>query len=191
MSFELEHWTNPRNTIANVYKDNDMSYTIHGIKSAMNFMKLLDVNLSQLSDKSILDYGCGTAKNLRPLTYIFNECVGYDPVKECIEAGNEENTYINKKVPGFDRKVELLDLAKLKLTYDLNTLVDKTFDYVIAIDVFQHLDSASSKIAIDNMLEKTKSGGYCLFNMTGSETFIPKEYKSRVVKKNAYIIIKK
>lgn len=163
MTFSLEHWKKPRKTIACVYADNDMAYTTHGIKCAWIILDLIDKKPSELKDKFILDYGCGTGKNLRALHYNFAKAHGYDPVKECISVGQYEIKDINKPVPNFSKKIPLLK-DNLFLTSNINDIINNRYDYIFCQDVIQHLTSSQITKAIMNICQMLKQGGNAYIN---------------------------
>jgi 2-polyprenyl-3-methyl-5-hydroxy-6-metoxy-1,4-benzoquinol methylase len=196
MAFDLKHWSNPRNTIANIYKDNDMAYVTHGVMCAYEILLLINEKPLDLKNKTILDYGCGTGKNTRAIHYFFKKAVGYDPVKECINEAHKEFNNINKPILGLPDKIDLLRKNVLYFTDDISTIIGTEFDYVFANNVIEHLTGEEQITAIDNMLKMCKRGGKVIFN-----TFIEKSknviesYKAKkeiIITSNFgyYIIIK-
>ena len=164
MAFDLEHWDNPRETIATVYKNNDMAYATHGIFCAYEILKILDKKPSELKNKTCLDYGCGTGKNTRAIQYFFANSVGYDPVDSCIVYAHEEFNNIIKHVPGFPSKLNLLNPATLQFTSKLEDIINIEFDVTFANNVIEHLTHEEQMVAINNMLKMTKTGGVVIFN---------------------------
>lgn len=169
MTFPLEHWKNPRQTIACVYADNDMAYVTHGIKCAWTILDIIDKKPSELKNKSILDYGCGTGKNLRALHYNFNIAHGYDPVKECIEVGQYEIKDINKPVPNFQRKIPLLK-DDLFLTSNLQDIINNRYNYIFCQDVIQHLNRSQIEDVVQNICQMLEQSGTAYINGPKSET---------------------
>lgn len=161
--FSLEHWKNPRQTIACVYADNDMAYVTHGIKCAWIILELINEKPSELKSKTILDYGCGTGKNVRALHYYFRKAHGYDPVKECINVGHHEIRDINKPVPKFPKKKPLLQ-DNLFLTSNINDVINTRYDYIICQDVIQHLNEKHMKVVVENICQMLDAGGKAYIN---------------------------
>ena len=164
MAFNLEHWDNPRETITNVYKDNDMAYATHGIFCAYEILKILDKKPSELITKTCLDYGCGTGKNTRAIHYFFANSIGYDPVEGCIAHALGEFNNIIKPVPGFPDKLSLLNPGNLQFYANLNDVINIEHDVTFANNVIEHLPHEEQMTAISNMLKMTKTGGVVIFN---------------------------
>ena len=164
MAFNLEHWDNPRETIATVYKNNDMAYATHGILCAYEILKILDKKPSELKNKTCLDYGCGTGKNTRAIQYFFANSVGYDPVDSCIVYAHREFNTIIKHEPAFPDKLNLLDPATLQFTSKLKDIINTEYDVTFAHNVIEHLSHDEQMEAVNNMLKMTREGGTVIFN---------------------------
>ena len=148
MAFTKEHWKEPRNTISNDLKNNDFAYISHGAKQFTDLLKLINKPVNELSNKSFLDFGCGTGRINRLSTYVFKESFGYDPVTECIDEAIKELELTN-------REVSLIDSSKLIQTNTFEDIPKKYFDYISSMNVFEHL---TKPIAIKTMDEVI----YCL-----------------------------
>lgn len=131
MVFDLSHWNNPRNTIGSSSKHppNDMEYTLMGCWFMIEILNFLDMTIDSLSDKTILDYGCGTGRVSRPLSFVFNKIFAYDPNKQCIKQAVEETS----KCRPFDRT------KKIKFCNNVINFKDERFDVVLVCQVLQHL----------------------------------------------------
>lgn len=123
MPFSLEHWKNPRKAIATKYEKNDICYATHGAQLAFEVLQMLDLPLSESRKKTILDYGCGTGRVSRILSYAFLQVYGYDPVYECIDLA----------------KTECNPLQFPYVAYTCNLLDIKKADYCCSINVIEHL----------------------------------------------------
>jgi len=193
MSFKLEHWENPRKTIATVYEDNDMAYVTHGIKCAYIVIDLIDEKPSLLKDRSILEYGCGTGKNLRAIHYYFKHAVGYDPVSQCIVEANKEKTYINAPHPSFPTNEALLK-ANMLFTTNLADIHLQKWDYIYCQDVIQHLNVEDALFAINNILDLLAEGGKAYINLPATRASLFDSFnikKSTSEKFGHYIILEK
>lgn len=189
MTFKLEHWSNPRKTIASVYEDNDMAYSLHGTKCATDTIKALDLKPSELGKMSILDYGCGTGKNLRAIQYFFKECVGYDPSENCIKLCKSEQAYINQPVPDFPKKKPLVQENKMFYSHNFNEISGRKFDVIQCHDVLQHLDYDKCVEAYNNMYSVLNEEGYLILNISKAKNirFYEKYLKDARIFENYFI----
>lgn len=135
MPFPLNHWKDPRGTIACKFKGNDMEYATHGAFQSLIFLANLGIRLDQLSEATVLDYGCGTGRIARPLTAIFKKVYAYDPVPECIETGKKECAQ--------------LEFPNLVMTSDLSEIPE--VDYALSVSVIEHLIDSDAQVMIANL----------------------------------------
>jgi len=142
MVFDLDHWRSPRSTIACKFQKNDIAYATHGAQIAMEAIRMLNLKPSVAREMSVLDYGCGTARASRVLSYAFREVWAYDPVEECIAEGQRE-------CPG-------LSFPNLHLTSHLNDV--QSCDLAVSMNVIEHLDDAAASIMIANLRSKVPNG---------------------------------
>src|ERR1700757_103894 len=91
MSFDLNHWNNPRAAIATKYMNNDFAYVTRGANTALYVLEAFDLKPSEAKKMTILDYGCGTGRASFFLSRIFGKVIGYDPNKHCLEEAHKEN----------------------------------------------------------------------------------------------------
>jgi len=142
-------WRYPRDTIAQVYKDNDYGYVFHAGMLFVEFLMASGVTALDLKGTRILDYGCGTGRVARFLSLTGARVVGFDPTQECIAEASVEGT----KAPPTSRVPE-------KFTSDFSE-VSGEFDIAICINVLAHLTQADQDIAINNIVASLKENGVC------------------------------
>ncbi len=142
-------WRYPRDTIAQVYKDNDYGYVFHAGMLFIEFLFASGISAQDLKGVKILDYGCGTGRVSRFLALTGAKVVGYDPTEECIlEAANE-----GEKTPPTSRVPE-------KFTSDFSE-VGNEFNIVICINVLAHLSQVDQDLAINNIILSLAENGVC------------------------------
>src|SRR5208283_3179326 len=90
MTFPLDHWRDPRATIATRYQKSDIDYITHGGLVAMEVVRGLQIPPDRAGRMTLLDFGCGTGRISRILAGYFGKVIAYDPVQECIEVGKKE-----------------------------------------------------------------------------------------------------
>jgi 2-polyprenyl-3-methyl-5-hydroxy-6-metoxy-1,4-benzoquinol methylase len=139
----LEYWIDPRGSIANRYKDDDIAYATSGMRDVATILRYAERSLTELKECRILEYGCGTGRVARPLTFFFKEVVGYDPVSECVETAKKECS------------------MPLKNLVYVESLVDITpnFEYTCSVNVLEHLSYDDACKAIHQMIRYTRPGG--------------------------------
>jgi len=105
------------------------------------FDKQLALGLAQFfkkeSAESVVDFGCGTGEYVKLLNDSEIECMGYD--------GNPDSAKISGGI------VKVLDLSQ---PFHL----DKSFDWVLSIEVGEHLPKEYEKTFIENLHRHNKKG---------------------------------
>jgi 2-polyprenyl-3-methyl-5-hydroxy-6-metoxy-1,4-benzoquinol methylase len=146
-------WNKPRTQIATIYANNDMAYILHGTKVIAELLRAIDERPSLLKSKTILDYGCGTGRITKGLSFIFKKAVGYDPSEECIEEHENEMKKIN---------AENILIKPLLITTDLNEVSKEKYDYICCVNVLEHLGKNSCRFALENIANMLKSDGFAI-----------------------------
>lgn len=138
MTFDLNHWRNPRATIATSLRGNDLAYATHGALQVGAMLR----TLGQLpaATATLLDYGCGTGRIGRCATSLFSNVHGYDPVPECIAVGMKEASPINP--------------PNLALTSDWSTVPE--CDNGMSVNVMEHLTPEAQRVMIEHLREKVR-----------------------------------
>ena len=149
MAFNLDHWRNPRGTIANNFRKHDIEYATHGAVEALKILKFTDFSIQDMAKMTILDYGCGTGRMARPLTALFKHVYAYDPVKECIQEGLKECGGMKFK--------------NLTLTHDF-TQIPKV-DFAISISVMEHLTDEDANVMIANLSKVVQGPTAILYSL--------------------------
>ena len=143
MTFGLEHWRKPRQTIATRYKDDDISYATHGGLIAMECVRRLDIPGKRAASMHLLDYGCGTGRMARVLSGYFAKVTAFDPVSECIAEGIKECSIPIHNIVYTDRSDHLLP---------------STFDVVVSVNVIEHLNGSDQHTMLENIRRVAKPG---------------------------------
>lgn len=133
--FGLDHWRNPREAIANKFKDNDIAYATQGAIEAIKIVKATGLSFIEMENLSALDYGCGTGRTARILSQFFRSVTGYDPVVECVNTAKVE-------CPGVDFN---------NLSYISDFDFSKKYDVAFCLNVIEHLDQDASLVLINNL----------------------------------------
>lgn len=149
MSFPIDHWKNPRKTIATKFQFNDIAYATHGAIIAMEGFEAINLPPSELKKMTLLDYGCGTGRASRVFSRIFGRVIGYDPVKECIDLANTECADMS--------------FPNLSFTTDINEVPE--CDIAVSINVIEHLDWNASKEMINNLKTKVAGTSYIWYSV--------------------------
>lgn len=136
MGVPLSHWSRPRDTIACRHKDDDFAYCLHGAHSAALALQYFDYKPSELRQKTLIDYGCGTGRISRVFAAYFASVVAYDPNPECIDEAHLECPQIA--------------IPNLTLT---NTLPYGGFDCLVSINVLEHLDGKEAEKFMADIME--------------------------------------
>lgn len=142
-------WRYPRDTIAQVYKDNDYGYIFHGGMLFVEFLRAYNKNMNELRGKKILDYGCGTGRVSRFLALTGAQVYGYDPTPECVAEADNESL-----------KVPPTSLKPVQFTCDFSQVGDE-FDIAVCINVLSHLTMENQDLAIRNIVGSLKENGTC------------------------------
>jgi 2-polyprenyl-3-methyl-5-hydroxy-6-metoxy-1,4-benzoquinol methylase len=148
MTYDLDHWRNPRKTIATIHQHNDIAYATHGAKTAIEVIRGLDIPYDKAKVMRLLDYGCGTGRIARVLTSWFGHVTAYDPVPECIALARTE-------CPG-------INFHTLTLISSLENLQTGWFDTCCSINVMEHLTEIDQQTMISNVRRLLKPGGSLL-----------------------------
>ncbi len=149
MSFGLDHWRNPRATIAGNLRKLDMEYATHGAVEAFKILKLTDFSVPQMMQMKVLDYGCGTGRMARPLTGLFKRVYGYDPVRECIREG--------------ERECQGLKFPTLTLTNNFKDI--PKVDFAVSISVIEHLSDDDANVMIANLASVVEGKTAILYSL--------------------------
>jgi len=140
MAFNLDHWNNPRGSIANKYVDNDFAYVTRGANIALYILQKFDLKPSEAKKLTVLDYGCGTGRASLFLTSIFGKVVGYDPNTFCIAEAFNENTKSDAKP------------SNLILTSSIDEV--PLCDLAFSTNVIEHLNHDDAKVMVENLRQK-------------------------------------
>lgn len=177
MAFPLEHWNNPRHTIASRYEDNDFAYVTHGAKCAMQVLTHCNILASEAKHMTILDYGCGTGRTALFLSYYFGKVIGYDPNEYCIQEALKEN--------------EKSDVRKgnLIFTSDLKTVPKCHLAY--SINVIEHLPRDTAFEMIANLKEKVNDYSLLWYSPKRNKLLEPYIISSPWDADNKHILIDK
>lgn len=134
MPFPLDHWRNPRGTIANAHQHDDMAYMLHGAQMAALALKFLDLRPSMTNAMTCLDYGCGTGRIARVLAGHFRHVYAYDPQPACMDAARKECSAI--KIP------------------NLMFALPERADVAVCVNVLEHLDADRCAEAVAEMMAR-------------------------------------
>lgn len=156
MTFKLDHWRNPRATIASNLRRHDIEYATHGAIEALKILKFTNLSIQEMSKMTILDYGCGTGRMARPLTALFKHVYAYDPVAECIQEGQKE--------------CGLLKFKNLTMTSDFNAI--PKVDFAISINVIEHLTDADANVMIANLAKVVQGPTAILYSLAKNKNVI-------------------
>lgn len=149
MAFTKSHWQNPRATIATNFQHKDMEYATHGAIEALKILKYTDYSIQQMSQMTVLDYGCGTGRMARPLTALFKHVYAYDPVLECIVQGK--------------RECKGMQFRNLTMTNDINQIPQ--VDFAISISVIEHLSDDDANLMIADLAKLVNGPTAILYSL--------------------------
>jgi 2-polyprenyl-3-methyl-5-hydroxy-6-metoxy-1,4-benzoquinol methylase len=137
-------WADP---VANIgWRREPMVYSMMGVRLARNILRDLPFTLEQMAAKDVLDYGCGTGRVARPLSFFFRSVTGYDPSPEAVMLAGAEC-----------RPVETMTFENLHYVSSVPT---GTWDVVVCCHVLEHLtDEAECREAWRNICAALKPGG--------------------------------
>ena len=130
----LEHWRDPRGTIACRHKANDFAYALHGAQMAAYVLRYLDLRPSELRGMTCLDYGCGTGRIARVLASHFGQVYAYDPQSACMEEAAKECP-----------EIPIPNLALVRQPVPA--------DVAVSVNVLEHLDDERAEFALSTMLQ--------------------------------------
>lgn len=168
MAFTLEHWRNPRRTIATRFEKNDMSYATHGAIMALEALAAIDLPISITKEMTILDYGCGTGRISRILSKAFKHVYAYDPVRECIDLA----------------RTECIGLDFPNITYYTNINDIPETDIAVSINVIEHLDEKSSNQMLLNLKNKVLGFSYIWYSSRRNTNLLAKYLPEETKKQN-------
>lgn len=140
MAFKLDHWNNPRGSIANKYVDNDFAYVTRGANIALYVLQKFDLKPSEAKKMTILDYGCGTGRASLFLSSIFGKVVGYDPNTYCISEAFKENLKADSKPSNLILTSSIYEVPVCDLAFSTN--------------VIEHLNDDDARIMMDYLSQK-------------------------------------
>lgn len=170
MAYELNHWNNPRGSIANKYVSNDFAYVSRGANIALYILKEFNITPSDAKNMTVLDYGCGTGRAAAFLSLIFGKSIGYDPNLFCIKEAHIENEKSDLKLPN------------LVLTSEWSKV--PTCDICFSTNVIEHLDIPQADIMITNIKEKVSGKSllwYSPINNPSLKPYIVGDWESKVL----------
>lgn len=178
MAYDLNHWNNPRASIATKYNNNDFAYVTRGAMIAFEVMRRFDIKPSEAKEMTILDYGCGTGRAAMFLSFWFKQSIGFDPNRHCIVEANKENqkSDVNPK--------------NLLLTSTFSDV--PTCDIAFSTNVIEHLNEHDQNVMIRNLKKGVIGDTLLWYAPTNNPTLEPyiltAEWKDRLsVAKNAAI----
>lgn len=160
MAFDLNHWNNPRGSIANKYINNDFAYVSRGANIAFYILQKFNITPEEAKHMSVLDYGCGTGRAAAFLSLIFGKSIGYDPNAFCIKTAHEENVKSDMKLPN------------LTLTTNIDEV--PMCDIAFSTNVIEHLNPNDASVMIENL--KRKVSGKTLLWYSPSRNKILEKY---------------
>lgn len=137
MAFDLDHWNNPRGSIANKHVNNDFAYVSRGANIATYVMNAFDIKPSEAKNMTVIDYGCGTGRGAAFLSLVFGKVIGYDPNHNCIRVAHEENQKSDIKFPN------------LILTTNINEVPNA--DIAFSTNVIEHLNDHDAAVMVNNI----------------------------------------
>jgi 2-polyprenyl-3-methyl-5-hydroxy-6-metoxy-1,4-benzoquinol methylase len=146
-------WRQGRRVIANRYEGNDFGYVLHAAKVVADVLNLINVPLPDLKGKRVLDYGAGTGRIAKVLSFFFKEAVAYDPIKE-LARDNAWELLKSNVVAGTD-----LVGINYKYTNDLSDIIPGSFDYAVCVSVLEHLTAQEQYVLLKNIKASLKVGG--------------------------------
>lgn len=156
MTYKLDHWNNPRASIATKYQSNDAAYFSRGANIAIYILKKFDIKPSEAEKLSILDYGCGTGRGAAFCSLFFGNTFGYDPNKFCIAEAHKENIKSD------------ISYKNLLLTHDIHQIQE--CDIAFSTNVIEHLDIKDQLIMIENLKQKVKGKTLLWYSPERNET---------------------
>ena len=150
--FPLSHWK--RETISTGL--NSLQYQLHGIYNALLVLEHSGFTPNGAKSSSVLDFGCGTGKVSRVLSFIFGNVVGYDPAHSCITAA------LTECKPWATCPMD-------NLTYVDRLPQDALFDCICSINVVEHLGDSGAVQAFSEMEALLRPGGVLVIWVSGAK----------------------
>lgn len=148
-------WKKGRKAIAAPYVNDDLAYATAGIWFAAKIIRVLNLLPENVKRMRMLDYGCGTGKVTRALSYFFGSTVGFDPVEECISVARKETA----------RCADLTGLGQLAFTSSMDFAgAKKSFDVVVSTDVLPTIPMDDCRTACGRIGTILKDGGLLVAN---------------------------
>jgi 2-polyprenyl-6-hydroxyphenyl methylase / 3-demethylubiquinone-9 3-methyltransferase len=147
MTFDLDHWRKPRQTIATRYQNDDIAYATHGAMVAMECVRRLEIPGAKAASMHLLDYGCGTGRMARVLAGYFGRVTAFDPVSECIAAGINECG---------------IPIHNIAYTDRFDHLLDQSYDVIISVNVLEHLRPEDQRVMLETVKRVAKPGAVLL-----------------------------
>ena len=158
MNFSLDHWRDPRGSIAVRYKNDDFAYATHGALVAMECVRRLDIRAQVAKHQRLLDYGSGTGRIGRVLAGYFGSVTCYDPSEECVAMAHEE-----ARVPQ----------VNVGYTSKLDEVIPP-FDVAVSVNVIEHLSLQEQQDMLNIIRRMLKPDGALLlwYNVRNNQTIL-------------------
>jgi 2-polyprenyl-3-methyl-5-hydroxy-6-metoxy-1,4-benzoquinol methylase len=137
-----------QNTAPGKYDENALpSYTHPNRLMAWLFWKRIDIALhfmGDMSGKTVLDFGCGGGVTFKYLNQ-----------RHCRIVGCDENVLLAQRV------CDALNV-KAELYQDLSAIREHKFDYILALDVLEHIENSAA--LIKKFKDRLQSGGRAILS---------------------------
>lgn len=156
MTFDINHWNDPRAAISTVYQNNDFAYATHGGYAAIYVLSFFkDYKISDFKEMTILDFGAGTARMARVLTPLFKHVYAYDPNQYCIAEATAEAQRANLKPVNLTVTQKWEDIPECDISFSINVL--------------EHLDFSSATDMLNKLKEKVKKESLIWYSVSKNE----------------------
>lgn len=116
-------------------------------------LKIAEANAKRWKPGRILEIGCGNCRNLLPFSRRGFKCYGVDFSKEMLE-------YARKYMEKHDFQVEIKKANATSLPFP-----SKSFDYVLCLATFHHLESDERKKALEEIKRVLKPRGKAIITV--------------------------